>query len=279
MKKTGSPGIVLILTVEKSFKASDIASILHRQQGDKFDLFIISCPKAQKIPESLKKMSTSVFVAEEDSIGDPLNHILSVSKNRVFAFLTDRVIPTHDHWLKRICDPIFNGSAEAVFGREIPTVEGNYFLIKDIEKGFPRTGNHVDPKRFSINNCALARPSLGQRWFPENSIFDPAAYWVNIHTVKTVYQPEAIVTRRADATLPEIYSHYRQVGADDAASGDKKSLLTTVGRIAADTAADIKLSLSKKKPQHVWYPPLYRCAMHLGYYLGHFGVACKNEKN
>ena len=279
MKKSGYPGIVLVLTPEKSFKANDIASILHRQKGYKFNLFIVSCPKAQKVPESLKKMSDSVFVANEDSIGDPLNHILSVTKNPLFAFLTDRVIPTHDHWLKRICDPILNGGAEAVFGREIPPLSGNYFLIKDIEKKFSQNGKGIDPKHFSINNCALKRPSLGQRWFPEKSVFDPAAHWVNIHSAKTVYQPEAIVTRHADDSLSEIYSHYRQMGSDHAACGDKKSLLTTVGRIAADTAADIKLSLSMKKPQHAWYPPLYRCAMHLGYYFGHWGAVEKNEKS
>lgn len=279
MKKSGCPGIVLILTEEKSFKAHDIASILHRQKGDQFDLFIVTSPKAQKIPESLKKMSESVFVADEESIGDPLNHILSVTKNPVFAFLTDRVIPTHDHWLKRICNPILDGRGDAVFGKEIPTVDGNYFLIKEIEKRFPQVGNSVDPKRFSINNCALKRPSLGQHWFPEKSVFDPARYWVNKHSVNTVYQPEAIVTRRSDNTLSEIYSLYRHMGSDHAASGNKKSISTAIGRIIADTARDIKLCFSMKKPQHLWYPPLYRCAMHIGFYLGHFGVASINEKN
>ena len=278
MKKNGRPGIVLVLTPEKSFKANDIASILHRQKGGKFDLYIVTCPEGQKIPESLKKMSKSVFVTDKDSIGDPLNHILSVSKNPLFAFLTDRVIPTHDHWLKRICDPILNNNAQAVFGKEIPTVEGNYFLIKDIEKSFPREGNSVNPKRFSINNCAIKRPSLGQRWFPEKAVFDPASYWVKTHSVQAAYQAEAIVTRCADDTLPEIFAHYRQMGADHAACGGKKSLLKAIGKIAVDTAADIKLSISKKKPQHLWYPPLYRCAMHFGFYLGHYGAAKINEK-
>jgi len=279
MKKTDSPGIVLILTPEKRFKASDIASILHRQKGGKFNLFIVACPKAQKIPEGLKKIVESVFVTDEDNIGGSLNHILSVTENPVFAFLTDRVIPTHDHWLKRIGDPILNGSADAVFGREIPPPEGNYFLIKDIEKRFPQDGNGVDTKRFSINNCALARPTLTQRWFPEKSVFDPAAWWVNRNSVKVVYQPEAIVTRSADDTLPEIYSHNRQMGADHAACGYKIALSETAGRIAADTANDIRLSLSMKKPQHAWYPLLYRSAMHIGYYLGQRGAADKNEKN
>jgi len=276
MKKTGCPGIVLILTPEKRFKASDIASILRRQKGGEFDLFIVACPKAQKIPEGLKKIVKSVFVTDEDSIGGSLNHILSGTESLVFAFLTDRVIPTHDHWLKRIVDPILNGSADAVFGREIPPPEGNYFLIKDIEKRFPRDRSGVDPKRFSINNCALARPTLAQRWFPEKSVFDPAAYWVNTYSVKVVYQPEAIVTRSADDTLPEIYSHNRQMGADHAACGDKIALSETAARIAADTANDIKFSLSMKKPQHAWYPLLYRSAMHLGYYFGQRGA---NEKS
>ena len=276
MKKTGHPGIVLILTPEKRFKASDIASILHRQKGGEFDLFVITCPKAQKIPENLKKMVKSVFVTEEDSIGGPLNHILSVTENRVFVFLTDRVIPTHDHWLKRIVDPISNGGADAVFGKEIPPLAGNYFLIKEIEKRFPRDRNSVDPKRLSINNCALARPTLAQRRFPEKSVFDPAAYWVNTRSMNIVYQPEAIVTRSADDSLPEIYLNNRRKGADHAARGVGIALSKTVGRIAADTASDIRLSLSMKKPQHAWYPPLYRSAMHLGYYLGQRGA---NEKS
>lgn len=279
MKITGWPGIVLILTPEKRFKASDIASILHRQKGGGFDLFVVACPKAQKIPENLKKMVKSVFVTDEDSIGDPLNHILSVTKNPVFAFLTDRVIPTHDHWLKRICDPILNCNTEAVFGKEIPPLSGNYFLIKDIEKRFHKEGNGVDPKHFSINNCALARPTLARRWFPEKSVFDPAAYWVNAHSMTAVYQPEAIVTRNADDSLKEIYSRYRHLGADRAAAGVRIAFWETADRIAADTVKDIRLSLSMKKPHHAWYPPLYRSAMHLGYYLGQRGAAVKNEKS
>lgn len=279
MEKTGPPGIVLILTPEKKFKASDIASILHRQKGDAFDLFVITCPQAQKISGSLKKIAKSVFVTDMDAIGNPLNQILSVTKNPVFAFLTDRVIPTHDHWLKRICTPILNGDAEAVFGREIPPLSGNYFLIKDIEKKFSQNGSGGDPKYFSIDNCALKRPSLGQRWFPEKSIFDPAAHWVKKNSVHAVYQPEAIVTRSADDTLTEIYSHYRQLGADHAEDGDKTTLLKTATEIAADTASDIMLCLSMKKPQHAWYPPLYRSAMHLGYYLGMRETTDKNEKS
>lgn len=278
MTESGCPAVVLTLTPDKKFTANDIGSILHRQKGGRFDLFIISCGQAQKIPESLKKMAKSVYLSMPESIGKPLNHIVSKTQNSVYAFLTDRVKPTHDHWLKRICEPVLNGTASAAFGREIPTPDGNYFLIKEIEKSFPLKGDVASRRLFSINNCAIARQPLTQSGFPESGAFEPAIVWMIKSGVLAAYQPEAIVMRPADASLKEIYTQNRRIGADNAACGGKSAFFDTVSKIAADTARDLRYCLSMKKPQHLWYPFLYRSAMHFGYYLGQRGSEDKDEK-
>lgn len=270
--------LLLVLARDGKFAAKEIGSILHRQKGLDFDLFIIALHGAQKIPESLKKMSKKIYQTDSPSVGREVNEIVSDGQYGAVAFLTDRVIPTHDHWLKRISTPILADGADAAFGREIPSQSGNYFHLKDINDSFPLKTD-VSQSLFTMDNCAIAAQPLTQTGFATNGTYDPAACWVKKRKATVSYQPEAIVMRHGEATLKEVFERYRQKGADDYSMGKKAALLKTVTGAAAAIARDLRYCLSLKKPQHAWYPFLYRSAIHFGQYAGRPKAGTHNEKS
>ena len=278
MGRSDRLALLLILAPDGKFAAKDIGSILHRQKGVGYDLYVVSCRGAQKIPESLKKTAKKIYLTDSPSVGREVNRIVSEGHYGAVAFLTDRVIPTHDHWLKRICAPIMDSGADAAFGREIPSQSGNYFHLKDINDSFPLKSD-VDQSLFTMDNCAIAAELLTQTGFATNGTYDPAASWVQKKKVTASYEPDAIVMRQGEATLKEVFERYRQKGADSYSPGKKVTLFKAITGAAAAIARDLRYCLSLKKPQHAWYPFLYRSAIHFGQYAGRKKGVTHDEKS
>ncbi|MBI3794818.1 MAG: hypothetical protein HY280_08840 [Nitrospinae bacterium] len=262
------PLLVFLLARDGDFDLSEIWSVLHRHGGE-FDMVLVDHNNGlTKVPHLFAKAALKTLkVGKGASLGKTINSLVAETNNGVYAFLSDRVFPTHDHWLKRLCEPIFSGKAEASFGREVPAPGGNYFLNNNLEKLFPASGDG-DVSGFSIDNCAVTRDFLLKKPFPENALFDPAGSWAASSKPSVAYSPEALVLRHTLLSLKEIYWRARAKGEDASAFGERPSIIADVRRFFTGVVGDVFFALSIKRPQYVWYPFLYKFALHFGYYLG-----------
>ncbi|GMT42322.1 MAG: hypothetical protein IEMM0002_0733 [bacterium] len=263
--------LVLILTPDGRFDASDIGSILHRQKEGSIELFIVAVGDTVKIDSRLGKTAKMKMIVSEESFsrsGKIFNEIIAAAQNRIFVFISNRVMPTHDHWLTRICAPLLKDGADAAFGRDIPAPGGNYFLAEDMKKHFPLSASGTEMSGFSIDNCAITRDALRRTPFTENLAYDAAAVWIINSKIRPSYCPEATVLRPADCSLREVYMGSLHKGADRRGCGRRITLLETGRNTAAGIMRDLRFCFSLKKPQYMWYPFFYRSAMNFGYYAG-----------
>lgn len=266
--------VALVLTPDGKFDPFEIGSILHRQKGAPHDFFIIALDASLEVPAPLGKMAKKVIRADrQEPIGKILNEVLALTQSDQLVFLSSRVMPTHDHWLKRICAPLIDGRADAAFGREIPAPGGNYFITEDIKRNFPLSGssasaNSAWAKLFSMDNCAIRRDALIGNPFSEKPLHDAVAAWSFKSGGVPAYCPEALVMRHADSSLKEIFAENRRRGADHALLGGDRIFPETVRMATASMWRDLRFCLSLKKPQHMWYPFLYRPAIFFGYRAG-----------
>jgi len=262
------PILFFLLAEDGIFELMEIWSVLHRQSVG-FDLVLLDQTGGKtKLPPPIRKAALKTVAVGPEGLGGIINAISAEMKNDLLVFTSDRVFPTHDHWIQRLCEPILSGRAVAVFGRVIPAPGGNYFLNNDIEKSFPPNPSKVDVSGFSMDNCAVKGGLLLQKPFPEGALRDPAAVWRASNGIAAEYCPSAIVQRYTLLTIGGIYRESRSKGEDMSVVRDGPSLFAVFGEIVGGIWRDVVFALSIKKPQYLWFPFLYRFAVHFGYYLG-----------
>jgi hypothetical protein len=260
--------LIFLLAQDGIFEVGDIWSVIHRQSYP-FDYVLLDQNQGKtKVPPTIKKAALNTIVVGPDKpVGKAINILAKETDYPYFAFSSDRVNPTHEHWLKRLFEPLLEGESEASFGREIPSPGGNYFFIDRLNKLFPGA-DKTDEKGFSIDNCATVRQSILKKPFPESDLYDTAFVWQAINGIKASYCHEAIVMRFTLWNLSELYQLARARGNDLAAKGEKISLLTALWQLLYGIGKDIVFAFSLFKPQFIWYPFIYRPVEQLGLYLG-----------
>jgi len=263
------PLVVTVFYRDGKFTASDIWSILHRQKGGEWELAVITEGADFPIPAGMKeKASAQENFEQGEKPGKALNRLLAERRSGLFVFLTNRVQPTHDHWLKRITTPILNGKAAAVAGREIPAPDANYFLANELRKRFPALlPASTVAERFAMDNCAVLLNNAPPA-FCDESANDPCHVWAVGHGAKPLYAPEALAMRCTLLALGEIYDEYRKRGEDAALLGKPVSLPAVLYGIIREMAGDILYAVRGAKFQYLWYPPLCRSAVNFGLYAG-----------
>ena len=258
------PAAVLILLPDGKFHSPDIWSIMHRQSGG-FDLVIIDRSRgAAKILPAMAKDAVTLIRDAEPTLGAQLNQTVRGLQNEQVVFFTDRVLPTHDHWLKRITEPLAHG-ADAAFGRNITAPGGNYFIIEDLLRRYPPRGASA---ALTIDQCAISRAALVAKPLPEVPAYDPAAIWCWRNNVAPVYVPEALAMQDSYLTLKEVLHNARSYGADRMAVGKPHGFATELAAALRELAGDIGYCVAKRKPQYLWYPFLYRTVIHWGILSG-----------
>jgi hypothetical protein len=261
------PLLVFILSKDGIFELLEIWSVLHRQ-SDKFDLVLLDENEGKtKVPPAITKAALKTYSAKDATAGKIINALAVERENEIFAFLSDKAFPTHDHWLKRLCEPILTGEAGAAFGREIPAPGGNYFLNRELEKTFPADGI-VEASALTIDNCAIAKNLILKSPFPEKKLNDPAAVWTATVKPKAKYCPSAMVMRHTLLTIRGIYTDALEKGEDFSSVRKKPGFASVLWQTFSDILRDIVFAFSIKRPQYVWYPFLYRVARNFGYYFG-----------
>ncbi len=258
------PAVVMVLPPDGKFHSSDIWSILHRQQGG-FTLYIIDrSGGAAKLLPAMAKEAVAVVRADDAPLGRQLNDAVRALETGAMVFFTDRVLPTHDHWIKRLTAPLAEG-ADVAFGRNITAPGGNYFIIEDLRKRYPQHGGST---ALTLDNCAFRRAALVERPFPEDEVADPAAVWCWRGNAAPAYVPEALAMQDTYLTLGEVYRAACRFGADRKAAGKRHGLIGELCGALGEMAGDVGFCFTKAKPQYLWYPPVYRAAIHGGIVLG-----------
>ena len=95
---------------------------------------------------------------EEFSFGRSLNMGCEVASGDILVFISGHCVPTDDQWLRLLCEPVVNGQAEYVYGRQVGGPESRFSEGRIFEKYYPAM-SRVPQAGFFCNNAnsALSR--------------------------------------------------------------------------------------------------------------------------
>jgi hypothetical protein len=97
-----------------------------------------------------------------------LNRGCTSAQGDIFVFISGHCIPTDVHWLSRLCAPIYDGSADYVYGRQVGGSSSRWSERRIFAKYFPQL-SRVPTGGFYCNNAnsAISREAWKRYGFDE----------------------------------------------------------------------------------------------------------------
>jgi glycosyltransferase involved in cell wall biosynthesis len=106
---------------------------------------------------------------EEFSFGRSLNRGCEAASGDILVFVSGHCVPTDEHWLQRLCQPIIDGAVQYTYGRQIGGEESRFSECRIFEKYYPTQSRIPHPGFFCNNaNSALARDAWAAHRFDES---------------------------------------------------------------------------------------------------------------
>ena len=98
---------------------------------------------------------------EEFSFGRSLNRGCEVASGDILVFISGHCVPTDEHWLQRLCQPLMDGRAQYTYGRQIGGPESRFSECRIFEKYYPMQ-SRVPQSGFFCNN---ANSAIARAWW------------------------------------------------------------------------------------------------------------------
>ncbi len=101
---------------------------------------------------------------EEFSFGRSLNIGCDAANGDIFVMISGHCLPSNDHWLQCLCQPIIDGKAEYVYGRQLGGKE-SYFSETRIFAKYYTEQSRIPQEGFFCNNAnAAIKRSVWQKY-------------------------------------------------------------------------------------------------------------------
>lgn len=106
---------------------------------------------------------------EEFSFGRSLNRGCDAARGDILVFVSGHCVPTDEHWLQRLCQPIVDGLAAYSYGRQVGGPDNRYSECRIFEKYYPPQ-SRIPQQGFFCNNAnsALSRKAWEAHRFDED---------------------------------------------------------------------------------------------------------------
>jgi L-ascorbate metabolism protein UlaG (beta-lactamase superfamily)/glycosyltransferase involved in cell wall biosynthesis len=151
---------------------------------------------------------------EEFSFGRSLNLGCEAARGDILVITSGHCVPTDDHWLQRLCQPLLDNEANYSFGRQLGGERSHYSEQRIFAKYFPeRTCN--GQKEFFCNNAnAALRYSDWERLRFSEELTGLEDMELAQRLVReggrVVYVPEAAVYHYHEETWPQIRRRFER---------------------------------------------------------------------
>jgi len=106
---------------------------------------------------------------EEFSFGRSLNVGCEAALGEVLVIISGHCVPTGTEWLEKLCEPILDGKASYVYGRQVGGANSHFSECRIFAKYFPEQ-SRVPQEGFFCNNAnaAISRDAWARHRFDEN---------------------------------------------------------------------------------------------------------------
>lgn len=178
--------------------------------------------------------------------GARLNYMVSRCRGEIVVFNNADAVPVNRQWLARLIAPLLDGSADAVYGNQLPRRDASYLVMKDNLRAFG-DGRIAAGWRFffSLATSAIRREDLIENPFDETIAYSEDVEWAHRRRIRIAYAPDAMVEHSHNYTVAELKKRFFGEGVADAVIfGDRPDLAREMISAALETLRDFRFLLA-----------------------------------
>lgn len=178
--------------------------------------------------------------------GHRLNYMIAHSRGDLIVFNNADAVPVNRHWLSELTAPLTAGTADAVYGNQLPRPDAAFLVRKDNLRAFGN-GREAAGWRFffSLATSAARRADLIEHPFDEKIRFSEDVEWAHRRPIRIVYASGAQVEHSHNYTVAELKRRFYGEGAADAKIfRDRPDLLREMVSAVMETLRDFRFLLA-----------------------------------
>lgn len=164
---------IIIRTLNEATHLEDLlTSIEHQemQNGLEWEVVLVDSGSTDDTLEIATRHSCRILhiTRQEFSFGRSLNMGCDAAKGDILVMISGHCVPTDNHWLQNLCQPIIDGRAAYAYGRQIGGSDSYYSECRIFAKYFGAESKIPQEGYFCNNaNSALATTAWRQYRFDE----------------------------------------------------------------------------------------------------------------
>jgi rhamnosyltransferase len=164
---------IVIRTLNEARHLNDLLQAVATQQtnGLNHEIILVDSGSTDGTLEIAERHGCRIrhITREEFSFGRSLNIGCQAAAGDILVITSGHCVPTDDHWLQRLCQPIVDGQAEYTYGRQVGGPESHFSECRIFAKYYPER-SCIPQEGFFCNNAnsALLRSAWAQHRFDED---------------------------------------------------------------------------------------------------------------
>ena len=172
--------------------------------------------------------------------GRTLNHMIRHCNGDIIVFNNADAIPLDDNYLRELTAPLVAGTADAVYGNQLPRPDAQWLVMKDNMRAFGDGSIAATWKFFfSLASSAVLRKDLLEHPFDETMRYSEDVEWAHRRPMRIAYAPNARVEHSHNYTIPELKKRFYGEGyADAQIYGSVPTLFRALAGAAKETLRD-----------------------------------------
>ena len=164
---------IVIRTLNEARHLNDLLQAVATQQtnGLNHEIILVDSGSTDGTLEIAERHGCRIrhITREEFSFGRSLNIGCQAATGDILVITSGHCVPTDDHWLQRLCQPIVDGQTEYTYGRQVGGPESHFSECRIFAKYYPER-SCIPQEGFFCNNAnsALLRSAWAQHRFDED---------------------------------------------------------------------------------------------------------------
>ncbi|WP_435257058.1 glycosyltransferase family 2 protein [Thioclava sp. FR2] len=163
---------IVIRTLNEARYLDDLLVMVARQKLDGLssEVVLIDSGSTDGTVEIARRHGARIteIRKSEFSFGRSLNRGSDFAKGQILVYISGHCVPTDEHWLQRLCQPLLDGKAVYSYGRQIGDDDSNFSERRIFAKYYPDQ-SAIPQNGFYCNNAnsALLRSAWSENPFDE----------------------------------------------------------------------------------------------------------------
>lgn len=234
---------------DEAYIGRTLRSVLEQECSVPFEVICCDDASSDRTAEIIDSFPSVTRLPRPDGEYRPgrrLNYMVRNCRGDLVVFNNADAVPLDRSWLENLISPLLSGSADAVYGNQLPRPDAAYLVRKDNLRAF---GDGREAARwrffFSLATSAVRRDDLTAHPFDEKIRFSEDVEWAHRRPIRIVYAPDARVEHSHNYSAAELKRRFYGEGAADAfIFGDRPALMREMLSAAVETLRDLRFLLA-----------------------------------